>query len=215
MTDRQRNLRGALAIVLLVIGIVLANVFGRASRTPPTDAPASVVDEGPLPERASFLAFARDFESFRRWERFPVQGAMVPTGAEPGPTFVYRNARPSAGARAYPVGTILVKTIESGPPEDWVIHAMAKRGAPYNRDGAVGWEFFELDLDANDSLSVVWRGTSPPSGHGYGAQGRDAGVSATTLTCNDCHAASWQTDGVLTPALSLLPLPLHHDAGIR
>jgi len=166
----------------------------------------SFADVGPLPERESFLAFARDFEGYRTWERLPLENPMVPTGATPGPTYVYVNRRAPAGAHAWPVGTILVKEIQSGPEDDWVVHAMVKRGAPYNHDGTVGWEFFELDVSHDHAPTISWRGQSPPSGHGYGAAGRDAGVPAEEMVCNDCHGPSWQTDGVLTPALALLPL---------
>lgn len=153
---------------------------------------------------ASFLAFAQDFEDFRAWERIPVEGAMLPVGAAPGPTAVYVNRRAPAGARRWPVGTILVKSIENGPPSEWVVHAMVKRGVPFNRDGAVGWEFFELAFDEGASVPrIVWRGTGPPSGHGYAAMGRDAGPDPVPLVCNDCHAAGWQNDGALTPALAL------------
>jgi len=168
---------------------------------PPTDAGAP--DAGP----ASFIAFARDFEGFRRWERHAVAGAMIPVGAAPGPTYVYASQRAPAGARRWPVGTILVKTIENGPPSQWTVHAMVKRGVPYNRDGAIGWEFLELRFPEGeeDAPVVVWRGPGPPSGHGYAAMGRDAGTEPVVLVCNDCHAAAWQDDGVLTPALSLAP----------
>ncbi|MDQ3033383.1 MAG: hypothetical protein M3Y87_13265 [Myxococcota bacterium] len=153
---------------------------------------------------ASYVAFARDFARFREWERHPIAGAMMPIGAAPGPAFVYVSARASTGARRWPVGTILVKTVESGAPHQWTIHAMVKRGVPYNRDGAIGWEFFELALDEDgETLRIVWRGNGPPSGHGYAAIGRDAGTDPVPLVCNDCHAVAWQDDAVLTPALSL------------
>jgi hypothetical protein len=166
---------------------------------------ASDTASAPGPDAgASFLAFAPDFRDFRRWERIPVEGAMLPVGAAPGPTAVYVNRRPPAGARRWPVGTILVKSIENGPPSAWVVHAMVKRGVPFNRDGAVGWEFFELAFDEGASEPrIVWRGTGPPSGHGYAAMGRDAGPDPVPLVCNDCHAAAWQNDGALTPALAL------------
>jgi len=156
---------------------------------------------------ARHVAFARDFEDFRSWERIPVEGAMLPIGAAPGPTAIYVSARPPAGTRRWPVGTILVKSIENGEPSEWVIHAMVKRGVPFNRDGAIGWEFFELAFAPGaDAPHVVWRGTGPPSGHGYAAQGRDAGPDPVPMVCNDCHSAAWQNDGALTPALALVAL---------
>jgi hypothetical protein len=78
---------------------------------------------------------------------------------------------------------------------------MVKRGLPFNSDGALGWEYFELRFsEGSDEPVVVWRG-NPPSGHGYAAAGRDP--STVPLVCNDCHTAAWQNDSVLTPALSL------------
>lgn len=197
--------RAALVIIALALIAFAAASFTRIGTPEPS---AEVfTDTGPLPEGPSFLAFARDFDGYRTWERHLVDGAMVPTGASPGPTYVYLNHRPPAGTRSWPIGTIFVKEIQSGSPEDWVVHAMVKRGVPYNGSGSVGWEFFELDVHESASSDVVWRGQSPPSGHGYGAVGRDAGIDSATLTCNDCHAANWQNDSVLTPVFSLLPLP--------
>lgn len=158
--------------------------------------------EAPPPD--SFIAFARDFREFREWERHGVEGAMMPIGAAEGPTFIYLNRRAPEGSQRWPVGTIVVKAIESGEPDAWTIHAMAKRGVPFNRDGAVGWEYFELRLPrGSDDPTIVWRGEGPPSGHGYAAMGRASDAGAIPLVCDDCHAAGWQNDSVLTPAISL------------
>lgn len=203
-------LAAALSAVLIALAVLLGEVAPEVPITPAVDAPpadagvsAAPTDAGP----ASFVAFARDFEGFRRWERHAVSGAMIPVGAAPGPTYVYASQRAPEGARRWPVGTILVKTIENGPPSEWTVHAMVKRGVPYNRDGTIGWEFLELRFPEGeeDAPVVVWRGPGPPSGHGYAAVGRDAGAEPIVLVCNDCHAAAWQDDGVLTPALSLAP----------
>ncbi len=195
-----------LAAVAVIAGATVAiGVLVPHAPPPPRVEPAR--EPEPASAAASgetFVAFARDFEDFRTWERIPIEGAMIPVGATPGPTAIYVNHRPPEGARRWPVGTMLVKTIENGDPSDWVIHAMAKRGVPYNRDGTIGWEFFELRVGrASDRMQVVWRGMGPPSGHGYAARGRDAGVGAVPLVCNDCHAVAWQSDGALTPALAL------------
>ena len=128
----------------------------------------------------------------------------MPIGAAEGPTYIYVNRRAPEGARRWPVGTIVVKAIESGEPDAWTIHAMAKRGVPFNRDGAIGWEYFELRLArGSEEPSIVWRGEGPPSGHGYAAMGRPADAGAIPLVCDDCHAAGWHNDSVLTPAISL------------
>lgn len=177
----------------------------------PLEAPGAAVDAGEADaadagdgvEPSTFVAFASSFDGFQGWERRAVEGAMLPIGVEPGPTFVYVNRRPQSGHR-WPVGTIFVKSIERGPRHEWVVHAMVKRGLPYNREGAVGWEFFELAFaEGADAPHVVWRGEGPPSGHGYAAAGRDAGPDPVPLVCNDCHGANWQSDGVLTPAFAL------------
>ncbi len=151
------------------------------------------------------IAMMRDFAGFTDWDRYPVSGAMLPVGVADGPTYIYANRAPDPARARWPVGTIFVKVIESGDgPADWTIHAMVKRGVPYNAEGAVGWEFFELSLPGGrdgDPL-ILWRGPGPPSGHGYASQGVDAGPDGIPLVCNDCHAASWRNDGVLTPALA-------------
>jgi hypothetical protein len=208
---------GAIAALLVLLGAQLArspSAPAPSSTAPSTSsATSSTTSSASAPSSAtssasasassattSFVAFSSAFEDFRTWERIPVEGAMLPVGAAPGPTAVYVNARAPEGSARWPVGTILVKTIEHEALEDWVIHAMVKRGIPYNRDGAIGWEFFELGFEpGSERPHVVWRGTGPPSGHGYAAQGRDAGTAEVPLVCNDCHAVAWQSDGALTP----------------
>lgn len=196
---------GSAVLVLAAQGLARLSPVRSAERERASLRAEPGPDAGPDRDAgARFVAFARDFEDFRRWERIPVEGAMLPIGAAPGPTAIYVSARPPAGTRRWPVGTILVKSIENGPPSEWVIHAMVKRGVPFNREGAIGWEFFELSFAPGArSPHVVWRGTGPPSGHGYAAQGRDAGPDPVPLVCNDCHGAAWQSDGALTPALAL------------
>ena len=191
---------GLLALVALVALAVCAALGVRARDAPAP--PGPIADGGADDE--PFIAFARDFRGFLRWERHLVEGAMMPVGAPDGPSYVYLNRRAPAGARRWPNGTIVVKTIEAGARDEWTIHAMVKRGVPYNDDGAIGWEYFELRLAPGaDEPVVVWRGPGPPSGHGYAARGRDAGAGEIPLVCDDCHAAGWRSDGVLTPALAL------------
>jgi hypothetical protein len=201
-----------LTVALVLLGATLAlaptrsHATTRVALVTPTAATTTPTDAGSTEAAtpASFVAFSSAFRDFRTWERIPVEGAMLPVGAVPGPTAVYVNARAPEGSARWPVGTILVKAIEHEALEDWVIHAMVKRGVPYNRDGAIGWEFFELGFEpGSDTPHVVWRGTGPPSGHGYAAQGRDAGTAEVPLVCNDCHAVAWQSDGALTPELAL------------
>ena len=187
--------------VLCVLRVSLAVVLSCAAVG--CDEPAN---EGAPPD--TFIALGRDFEGFRDWHRFAVAGEAIPEGAAPGPPFVYARDLPPAGTARFPVGSMFVKTIESGGPTEWTIHAMAKRDGAFNPTGAVGWEYFELKITATDQIAILWRGEGPPSGHGYGALGRDSGGvdgGLPPLVCNDCHSAAWTNDGILTPELSLAP----------
>lgn len=214
---RRRGARRALALV--VCSALVAFGLGRCARTEEPDAPAPAAALGPgIPaapagpaaaeERTEFVATHADFEGFERWERLALESPTVPLKARPGPAAVYVNRRAPAGARAWPAGTILVKTIESGPdPRDWTVHAMVKRGGLFNPSGAVGWEFFGLQLTAEGRPVILWRSEGDNDGHAYSAGLSLAGPTGTPpgaeLTCIDCHAAAWQDDDVLTPALSL------------
>lgn len=189
----------ACGVLLVVAGVAW---MGGSAHEPAIVA-EPVVPEEPAPPLESFIAMRAAFSGFRQWTRYPVDGAMLPVGVEPGPTYVYVNRSPPRGEARWPVGTILVKVIEGGVPARWTIHAMVKRGVPYNPDGSVGWEFFELTYQDGDELAILWRGQGPPSGHGYAAMNTDAGPDPILLVCNDCHAASWQNDAVLTPALAI------------
>lgn len=151
---------------------------------------------------STFIALARDFEGFRDWTCFPLERPMVPVGLEGSAASVCINQLPPEGERRFPVGTILVKAIESGEtPQDWVIHAMVKRGGLGFGGGTPGWEVFELRLDARERPVILWRGEGPPSGLGYGIGAPDGGV--TTLVCSDCHAPAWRNDSVLNPHVRL------------
>lgn len=181
------------------VGVLTAPTLGLLAALPACDGPAghAAADAGPPGEH---IAIAGDFRDFRSWERIPIDATALPTGMTGGPAYVYANRRAPEGASRFDVGTILVKTVEAGDPTTWTIHAMVKRGVPYNSTGTIGWEFFELRLEPDGEPVVLWRGTGPTTGHGYGRPLPDGGV--LELVCNDCHAAAWSTDGVLTPALA-------------
>lgn len=91
---------------------------------------------------------------------------------------------------------MLVKTIESGPPSTWRIFAMVKRGGDFNAQGAVGWEFFDLVIGADDRVSIRARGIRP--GVAYDS------TNETEVTCNDCHGtrAARERDSVLTDGIA-------------
>lgn len=142
----------------------------------------------------TFVAVQRDFEDFRSWESFDLGTGPI-EGHPAGKRVVYLRERPPPGASEFPVGTLIVKaTAAELPPQGWVIHAMAKRGGEYNRAGARGWEWFELQINDDDIPVLVWRGTGPPVGEGYGPGGTE---------CNDCHMAAKDRDYVMSDALSL------------
>jgi hypothetical protein len=103
---------------------------------------------------------------------------------------------PPAGAKAFPVGTILVKGIEvQSTPQSWQMFAMVKRGGDYDQ-GAPGWAWFGLSIDAHADVAIDWRGEGPPPDGSYGSFG-------TSLGCVFCHANAKNNDYVQTPALEL------------
>jgi hypothetical protein len=159
----------------------------------------------PLPARlpgASFIALERDFQDFRRWERIavPERAPAQSVSHTAGRRSEYVNGRPPAGSRTFPVGTILVKEIETGAPEEHKIFAMAKRGGGYNARGAKGWEWFELKDRRDGSLAISWRGLNAPDGESYG--GDPAGG------CNACHDIANDNDYVQAEAAALEQLAL-------
>lgn len=157
----------------------------------------------PLPEAPTpnepFIAFARDFDRFETWEAFPVTGDPKAADAhETGPRTMYLNRRPPSGIVRFPIGTIIVKTIQAGDHRSgWSVFAMVKRGGGYNRAGARDWEWFRLVLTESESGApqIAWRGIGPPDASGgYG--------SATD--CNLCHMErAAHNDAVQTATLAM------------
>ncbi len=136
-----------------------------------------------------FVALERDFQGFRAWERAVLPG----TGAQSithlaGRRTEYVNARPPGGAAAFPVGTILVKEIETGAPAGHQLFAMVKRGGGFNARGARGWEWFELRARRDGSVGIVWRGLNAPDGESYGGDPMGG--------CNGCHETAMDHDYV-------------------
>lgn len=150
-------------------------------------------------EPAIYIAFARDFERFERWTTFDRGRDPVPP-SHLGPSLIYVDPMPPARAAAFPVGTRIVRVERAGDdPSGWEVHAMVKRGAGFNADGARGWEFFELTLDATrDRPAIRWRGEGPANGDGYVAP-----EGGEVLGCNHCHASATYNDSVLSPVLQL------------
>ena len=148
----------------------------------------------------TFIALTRDFAGYRTWHSHNAGSGML-AGHPTGERIVYINNLPPAGSSEYPVGTIIVKEIigdaGSAPGTTTTdLFAMVKRGCGYNQQGAVGWEFFVLTVDANGTPIIRARGIDPQSGDIYATMGGTG--------CNSCHAAAGleARDWVMTPFLS-------------
>lgn len=145
-------------------------------------------------EPGTFIALDRDFQGFRGWTRYAIGSAPLEGHAE-GPRFVYANRPVPAAGGVYPVGTILVKTVEvDDDPTHWEIFAMVKRGGTFNATGAAGWEYFRLRLVDATAAVIAGRGLAPTdNGALYGPAGTG---------CNLCHGATVRgSDHVLSPPL--------------
>jgi hypothetical protein len=148
----------------------------------------------PVAGQTAFIAQTEDFAHYEDWMSFNEDDAH---GEGSGTTMVYLNKLPPKGASSFPVGTIVVKTMQATDGSMFTMHAMAKRGNGFNSDGARGWEFFELALNPKQVPFWLWRGAQPPSGEQYRAILSKNNVESTTgeLKCNDCHASSSFRDG--------------------
>lgn len=159
---------------------------------------------GGLPpcDDSEFVAFASDFDGWAGWRRIALDGPDPRLGA--GPRVVYVNALPPAGARTFPRCTMILKTTERGDdPARWFAVGMAKRGGDYNAAGALGWEWFDIDLTGDGDPMIDWRGPVPPEGRGYECVlGEDDGAAAEAIgDCNTCHAAAAGNDYVISVPL--------------
>lgn len=144
--------------------------------------------EREFPKSGPFIALERDFQGFRSWSRVDLSQRAPDASTHTSPdAHEYINRLPEAGAKEFPVGTILVKSSQK-PGEKLDIFAMVKRGPGYNANGAPGWEWFELSQRPDQSFGILWRGMNPPDGQGYG--GLPAGG------CNGCHESARKNDFV-------------------
>ena len=148
---------------------------------------------------ATFIALTRDFQLFRGWTRTQVGEDAIVGGHPSGPRFTYVNDPPSEGR--FPVGTMIVKTVELGEPSTWTIHARAKRGGTFNAQQAIGWEWFELTIAPSGQVGFLWRGEKPPKDHGYESLPGLGSTSSTETDCNTCHVLAAPSEYVLAPAL--------------
>jgi len=171
----------------------LPHFFVIASLVACTSADGAMPDAGP----EIFIAIRSDFAPYASWPSFYV-GDVPPTDAPDlaGPRTVYVNRMPPAGAKSFPIGTIIVKVIEpEASAQTWQMFAMVKRGGDFD-PGAPGWEWFGLSIDAQNNVAIDWRGDGPPPDGSYGGL-------ATSIGCVFCHSAAKSNDYVQTTALAL------------
>jgi hypothetical protein len=147
-------------------------------------------DAGPV-----FVATTGAFASYHTWQSWSFTGQAI-TGSPhtSGPRTVYLNQAPPHGSTAFPVGTIIVKDLGPGPATADTTFAMVKRGGGFNEDGATNWEWFELQNNADGSVTILWRGAEPPAGQSY---------SGDPTACNTCHGTAKTDDFVQSPPLQL------------
>lgn len=151
---------------------------------------------GPDAGRGSFVAFAPDFEGFRRWPRTSL-GRFSAGGHQEGPEqYAYMNQPRRPGMRTWDVGSIIVRTLERGDPTNWPVFASVKRGGGYNARGNVGWEFFRLRIDPRGRVVIVARGLNPRTG-------LEDPYATSGMGCNTCHGSADARifDGVLSPVI--------------
>jgi hypothetical protein len=145
-------------------------------------------------DTACFVALASDFAPFKSWtsNHYDAPTDIAGNVHVAGPRTEYYNRAPDKGAKAFPVGTIIVKVIETTDTSAHHVFAMVKRGCGFNENGAKDWEWFELS-DKND---ILWRGVIPPSGDNYNGD--------PTGGCNSCHGNGCATnDSVCSPSAAL------------
>lgn len=144
-----------------------------------------------------------EFVGMSGWTRFDRGTDPVHIDDPSGTSVVYVDRLPPPGATEFPVGTHILRIMGSdADPSLWDAHGMVKRGGDFNADGAVGWEFYGLNMSLGPDGELVattrWHGVGPPDGDGY-AQA-DAGP---VLGCNHCHGAATWNDSVIGDELLL------------
>jgi hypothetical protein len=144
---------------------------------------------------------ASDFSCFRNWSQTPgvgPPGAPDPSsatdgGIHAGPMTTYINMKPPHGSTSFPDGTIIVKEQNDPLLAQRQIFAMVKRGGGYNPNGAINWEFLELQNIDTCNVSIVWSGF-PVNSDPY---------ASNPFVCDDCHVLAKSNDYVWTAGLSL------------
>ena len=195
MRDAAAHLRWTAS--LLIAAGCLAGCLDH--RLAPDDEAAGGVDASGV-----FIALQTDFAHFEDWMPFETE-VMAEHGSASGTITEYLNKMPEADSSEFPVGTIIVKTVETkdGPSKE--IHAMVKRGGDFNKRGALGWEFFELQKNSKGTPVIAWRGTAPPNGERY-KNLLNPDANTMEADCNGCHEGT-NNDAVLSAVLDLAELP--------
>ncbi len=146
------------------------------------------------------------FANYESWTSFAFTGpAIAGSPHTSGPRREYINQKPPHGSTSFPVGTVIVKEIGMPPASQDSVFAMVKVGCDYNSpsasnpNGALNWEWYELQVDATNTASILWKGTQPPAGMSY---------SGDPTACNTCHGGAKANDYVQSPSGCTSDCPL-------
>jgi hypothetical protein len=152
-------------------------------------------DTAAVGERSEFIAQTEDFAPYKSWVLFE-HDVLTDHSGLVGKTNVYVSELPDRETQKFPVGTLLLKTMQLTDSDTPTVHAMSKRGAGFNARGTSGWEFFELRLRKSSGLPyILWRGVAPPTGEQYKLILGGESMPASEGDCNSCHGTG--LDGVL------------------
>jgi hypothetical protein len=155
-----------------------------------------------------FIPTAENFSCFRNWsstagvgpDGAPDPSGVTDGGIHAGPMTTYINAKPPHGSTSFPIGTIIVKEQKVPPLTQRQIFAMAKRGPdqgmPFSPNGAVNWEFYELQNIDSCNVSIVWS-RIPINSDPY---------ASNPEICDECHVLAKSNDYVWTAGLNLSSL---------
>jgi hypothetical protein len=136
--------------------------------------------------------FNSSFADYHSWTNYSFDGPTIAGSPHTsGPRREYLNQKPPHGSTSFPVGTIIVKEIGAPPASGDSVFAMVKVGCDYNSAGAENWEWYELQVDATGTASILWDGPVPPAGMSY---------SGDPTACNTCHSAAKANDYVQAPS---------------
>jgi hypothetical protein len=186
----DRTARFFALLAALCVAAVAALVACSSAAEPSTTADPT--------DSTCFLALPSDFAPFKTWPSNHFESSSDVGGGVhvSGPRTEYYNHAATKGATSFPVGTLIVKVLESADPTQHHVFAMAKRGCGFNSEGAKDWEWFELEEETTGAPKILWRGVAPPSGDKYNGD--------PTGGCNSCHGGTCASnDSVCSPSEAL------------